>query len=100
MIDMEVHHFDGSSNNGDLEYLKWVKDNPNGFIINYDKKKKSKCYPMIHLSTHKSLSTPKRKNYTTGEYSKICSNDKSKLEKYAEKLLDGKLVNRCQGCMK
>lgn len=82
----------------DKGYLLWATKNPNGFIVNADEPATSPDYPMVHRATHKALTSPKRKNYTTGRFFKVCSNDISDLEKWA-KAKRGRKLTPCSICM-
>jgi hypothetical protein len=58
--------------NDESGYLKWIDNNPNGFIVNLDEPLVTPQYPMVHLTSHKLISSPSRTNYTTGRYFKVC----------------------------
>jgi hypothetical protein len=79
-------------------YLEWVQNNPNGFIVNADEPATSPDYPMVHRATHRSMTSPKKQNYTTGRYFKVCSNDMNDLETWA-KHERGRSLNPCCICM-
>jgi hypothetical protein len=79
-------------------YLQWASENPRGFIVNADEPPTSPDYPMIHRATHKAMTSPKRTNYTTGRFFKVCSNDMHELEKWAKEKR-GKKLNPCGICM-
>ena len=64
-------------------YLTWVHANQDGYVVNCDKACVMSMYPMIHRAIHKSMWTPKRKNYTTGDYFKVCSRSASDLGVWA-----------------
>jgi len=79
-------------------YLDWEASNSTGFVIN--------CYKvsgpyMLHRSNcHTILDN---KNFTTGQYYKVCSNDKEELMNWAkqERKKHGSLepgVQRCTKC--
>jgi hypothetical protein len=59
-------------------YLKWVRDNPFGFVINAPKQRGSSP-DMLHRATCKDITTDQRTNYTTTDYKKICSVDRQEL---------------------
>ena len=99
MNHMEISHFDGRAGFSDDEYLSWIHSNPNGYVVNYDVDLSFPDYPMVHSSSHKSISTGARSNYTTGKYRKICSNNLELLELWTEHFL-GKAVTKCKVCMK
>ena len=83
--------------NDEKGYLDWVRSNQNGYVVNSDHDHRSPDYPMIHLATHKSMSSPKRTNYTTGRFFKVCSNDRRELEKWA-KDERGRPLTPCRTC--
>jgi hypothetical protein len=80
-------------------YLQWVADNQNGFVVNIDYTHTYPDYPMVHRATHKALSTQRRKNYTTGQYYKVCSTDLSELQAWSRRET-GKELIECQTCMR
>jgi hypothetical protein len=84
--------------NDDSGYLKWVLANPTGYVVNVDEPQYSPQYPMVHSATHKSVSSPKRGNYTTGDYLKFCSVSLDALEKWAQAKY-GRPLTRCAQCM-
>jgi len=88
--------------NDESGYLKWVEANPRGFVANLDKAKnilRYPMYPMVHKATHGSISSPTRRNYTTGEYFKFCSTDLDTLEEYSQEKF-GRRLTYCQQCMR
>ncbi|HFQ4916897.1 TPA: hypothetical protein ACGUTA_004304 [Vibrio vulnificus] len=99
MNKIEVVHFDGTLGFSDEEYLVWIENNLEGYVVNYDVDGNFPDYPMVHLSSHKSISSSSRTNYTTGKYRKICSNNLDALEVWTSNML-GKSVTKCRVCMK
>jgi mannose-6-phosphate isomerase-like protein (cupin superfamily) len=85
--------------NQEAEYLNWVQNNPQGFVVNVDRKGQDPAYPMVHLATHLAVSSPKVENYTTHEYIKICSLELAELETHALATF-GRRLNRCKTCMR
>lgn len=84
--------------NDEKGYLRWVAENPRGFIVNADDPATSPDYPMVHRATHKAMTSPRRGNYTTGRYFKVCSNDMSELEDWA-KAERKRQLSPCGVCM-
>lgn len=84
--------------NEETEYLLWIKNNENGFVVNFDEPLVTPEYPKVHRATHKLLSGNTRTNYTTGRYRKVCSTDLKELEKWAAENY-GKTLTRCLTCM-
>ena len=69
----------------DDDYIKWIDENPNGFVLNIDQTKDPskiwKDYPKIHFANCNQLN--KRLGRTTGKYFKVCSNSIEELEKWS-----------------
>ena len=69
----------------DDEYIKWIKENSNGFVLNIDQTKDPskiyKDYPKIHFANCGQLN--KRSGRTTGKYFKVCSNSIEELEQWS-----------------
>ena len=84
--------------NDDRGYLRWTAANPHGFIVNVDEPATSPDYPMIHRATHRSMTSPRRTNYTTKRYFKVCSADAGELERWAKRER-GRPLNPCKACM-
>ncbi len=61
-------------------YLQWVDANSSGFVINVVKHPGGIPDPyMLHRASCSDITTPKRTNYTTADYEKICSVDRQEL---------------------
>lgn len=81
------------------EYLEWTARNEPGFIVNADHDRVSREYPMVHRATHKALTTPKKQNYTTKRFFKVCSDNIPELEQWAQQ--DGRRpLQPCRICMR
>lgn len=80
-------------------YLRWVAENPTGFIVNLDRAKRMPMYPMIHAAIHRSLSSAEIGNFTTGDYIKICGNSRQALEAFCEREY-GRMPQPCLQCLK
>ena len=69
----------------DDDYIKWIDENPNGFVLNIDQTKDPskiwKDYPKIHFANCNQLN--KRPGRTTGKYFKVCSNSIEELEQWS-----------------
>ena len=83
----------------EVEYLQWVTAHPNGFVANFDLVRDRPDYPMVHIASHKLVSSPARENYTTGDYVKFCSEDLSELEGWLLRKFRRKSTH-CSVCMK
>lgn len=79
-------------------YLRWVQAHPGGYIVNIDEPQVTPQYPMVHVASHKLLSSPARTNYTTGRYFKVCSEQLENLEAWAQSKY-GRTLTRCRQCM-
>jgi hypothetical protein len=79
-------------------YLRWVQANPSGYVVNVDVPQHAPQYPMVHLASHKVVSSPARGNYTTGRYVKFCSLSLEALEQWAQDRY-ARSLTRCVQCM-
>lgn len=84
--------------NDEAGYLKWIQANPHGFVANVDRAGTVPQYPMVHVATHGSMSSPKIGNFTTGAYVKLCCTDLAALEQYSQTKF-GRTLTRCSQCM-
>jgi hypothetical protein len=84
--------------NDESDYLSWVQANPSGYVVNVDVPHHTPQYPMVHLASHKAVSSPTRSNYTTGRYIKFCSVNLEALERWAKDKY-GRPLTRCAVCM-
>lgn len=75
-------------------YLAWVHANPDGFVANCDKAGVVRQYPMIHRTSHGAMWTPKRSNYTTEKYFKVCARHADDLSAWAHNR--GLQLTRCK----
>ena len=66
--------------NDEAGYLKWVQSNSTGYVVNVDEPQYFPQYPMVHVATHKAISSTARSNYTSSGYLKFCSTDLEALE--------------------
>ena len=81
-------------NDDEAGYLKWVTDNPDGFVINAPKRPGS--FPnMLHKANCKSITTEKQTNYTTTDFMKICSTDRQELINWVR---DSGNLQECKHC--
>lgn len=81
--------------NNETGYLRWVKENPSGFVINASRPTPS-SYLKLHRATCSQIYTTTRTNYTTKDYFKVCSLSKGDLINWA-KNQRGKLES-CKLC--
>ncbi len=90
--DYQVKKFE----NDDDGYLRWLRHNPTGFVLNSYRQPSSE-YLILHRSTCVTISTDKRINWTTTGFIKICSLEIEELEKWAQNKVGGKL-HHCSFC--
>lgn len=57
-----------------------------------------KQYPMVHRVNDKQLSAERNKNFTTGDYYKLCASDLKDLEQYC-RVNFARPLTYCQRCM-
>lgn len=83
----------------DDEYIKWIEENSNGFVLNIDQTKDPskiyKDYPKIHFANCGQLN--KRPGRTTKKYFKVCSNSIEELEQWSW-IEYQKGLNPCKTC--
>ena len=82
--------------NDDEGYLRWLKQNASGFVVNSYNKPVPE-YLIMHRATCWTISTDARTNWTTTGFIKICSSDKTELEMWAAKEVGGK-PHHCGVC--
>jgi hypothetical protein len=82
----------------DRAYLGWLVSHPNGFVVNAARTP-SPDYLVLHRATCGTISgMPARGNrWTTGEYLKVCSEDRADLERWAHNQVGGTL-HPCGTC--
>ena len=80
-------------------YLQWVAAHPQGFVVNLDRRRTMPQYPMLHLANDASISSAAIGNFTTGDYIKVCGEDRTKLAQYCEREFERKLVP-CRHCFR
>ena len=85
----------------DDEYIKWIEENSNGFVLNIDQTKDPskiyKDYPKIHFANCGQLN--KRPGRTTKKYFKVCSNSIEELEQWSLNTYNKELTP-CGTCKK
>lgn len=79
-------------------YLKWLQENPSGFVVNCDRTPNSE-YLILHRANCGTIMHATRGpgNWTTGDYIKVCSLKVSELNEWAEKEIGGQ-PEPCQRC--
>lgn len=77
----------------DEGYLRWIDKNPHGFVINTSRNPEY-GYLKLHRATCGTIKTPKRTNWTTTGYIKICSLDLEELRTEYEDWIRRKNVDR------
>ena len=80
----------------DEDYLRWIKQNPEGYVVNsYRKPKKS--FLRLHCADCWTINTPARDNWTTKDYIKTCSVSLAELENWAKEEIGGGMMH-CKIC--
>lgn len=79
--------------NDDAGYRQWLKDHPNGFVVNSERIP-NPSYLILHRATCYYISNDTTRNYTTTSYIKTCSEDLAELRWWAG-TLSGQLGQRC-----
>jgi 5-methylcytosine-specific restriction endonuclease McrA len=78
--------FENKSNEGDVPYLKWLENNPEGFVLQ-TRKKPDPEYMNLHSAKCKMISRPtnstKSSPFTAEGFIKICSLNSSELFQYS-----------------
>src|SRR5271157_6274634 len=82
--------------NDDDGYLRWLAQNPNGFVVNSNRVPVS-SYLILHRASCKWINTSAQTNWTTTGYIKTCSNDLTALTDWAEREVGGSL-KPCKSC--
>lgn len=82
--------------NDDEHYLRWIEENPDGFVINAQNPP-SPNNLVLHRSTCGDISTPTRTNWTTRDYLKVCSRNVDELRNWSTRRVGGEL-KPCQHC--
>ena len=88
----------------DDDYIKWIDENPNGFVLNIHRRKNPsnihKSHPRIHFANCRQLENINNPgSSTTGDYFKVCSNSIEELEQWSWfKYQKG--LNPCKICKK
>lgn len=82
--------------NDDDAYLRWLEANPAGLVLNA-RNPATPDYLMLHRTRCSDISTPRRSNWTTTGYLKVCSNDLAELEAWAVQSTGGRMTP-CQRC--
>ena len=82
--------------NDDAGYIEWIQAHPNGFVVNT-----TPCYSRSYLKLHRasckfvSVLQSGYSTWTSGQYIKVCSNDRSTLESWARDEVGGQLQDLC-----
>jgi hypothetical protein len=82
--------------NQEEEYLRWVAQNAQGFVLNCERQPRP-SYLILHRASCTFIRSPKWKNYTTGDYTKVCSLDREELERWARRKIGGE-PSACSKC--
>jgi hypothetical protein len=85
-----------SKPDNDAAYHDWLDANPSGFVLNSDKRRTNRNYPMLHGSLCPHINDKNWPNYTTADYMKVCSLNRSELEEWVNR--DGRGMKFCKSC--
>ncbi len=87
----------------DDEFIEWIDENPNGFILNILRPKIpsniSKEHPKIHFANCSGLKKSLGSSSTTKKYFKVCSNSIEELEQWSLNTYNKELTP-CRTCKK
>ena len=83
----------------DKQYKDWIKNNPDGFVVN-SYKEPSSTYLIIHKASCYTITELKgtAKSFTE-KYSKTCSNKLDELDNWVKNDIGGEFC-RCRKCFK
>ena len=82
----------------DDAYLRWIEDNPTGFVINANRPPNRK-YLILHRATCTHIRSPGRSNWTTKQFAKTCSLHVWQLEKWSTETTGG-AAELCGACLR
>lgn len=92
--------------NSECAYQEWLRDNPDGFVINALKSaseratKSDERFTRIHRAACKTinplLSLTDKTGFTTGQYQKICSTSFESADSEARKVTGLSTIQPCQ----
>ena len=80
----------------DSAYLKWLEENPEGFVVNSERNPKP-GYLKLHRADCSFVSSPRIANWTTTDYIKTCSRDLDALKQWAVGTTGG-MLDPCGSC--
>lgn len=78
-------------------YLRWIEDNPTGFVINTNQPP-NRNYLILHRATCGHIHSSERGNWTTDKYMKTCSLHIWQLERWATETTGGAMT-LCGACL-
>ncbi|HCH8504587.1 TPA: hypothetical protein PNT49_004299 [Salmonella enterica] len=93
----------------ELAYRNWLRDNPDGFVVNTLKSasgrhtKNDERFTRIHRAKCKTinplLSSTEKSGFTTEKHQKLCATDFEVADSEARKITGLKFVKRCPNCI-
>ncbi|WLV38611.1 hypothetical protein [Morganella morganii] len=103
---MEMRRFDGNNNQKtECEYIKWLNEYPDGFILNFRKdtegkgSKSTERFARLHSASCKRLcsrQTAKSQTpFTGGMYAKLVSNSFEELDNEGRRILGLDSIKKC-----
>src|SRR5271165_6643172 len=76
--------------NDDEGYVRWLTDNPRGFVVNSHRRPVS-TYLNLHRASCNHIRPPAYTNFTTTDYIKTCSTEVAALAEWARREVGGDL---------
>jgi hypothetical protein len=93
--------FNGEGARDDAAYFRWLKETPNGFVLNL-RRGSSSDYIVLHRASCRTISNRSQEAgaYTEREYRKICAEtvDTLRIAARCEGRADGSFSNECSAC--
>ena len=86
--------------NDDAAYLKWIAENPEGFVLNVERSPRPE-YLVVHRATCSTIAKARHDGaYTERGYRKIVANELNELRGFARRIgrADGSFSKICSHC--
>ena len=81
----------------DEEYFGWIKNRPEGFIVNSDKAASDNDLPMLHTSKCSHVNYEGWPGYVQSKTFKLCSTNREELRKWVMET-DKRELKICKSC--
>jgi hypothetical protein len=83
----------------DAGYLDWVRQRPDGYVLNSYRKPSANYLPLHRASCWTITGKPARGDrWTTGDFIKVCADTRPDLEQWARQIAGG-TVSPCSWCI-